>query len=119
MAADRFVYFDKVPSKEDVKVVLEDYLGAFMVKNEWSGGRWNVTLVGNNSWPFRRLLVMANSASAAAFEEEAKRVRWMEVYFGDDYINVMTRHGDWASGTLAAGFAKLIAQFWKGRLEAD
>jgi len=118
MSCDRFIHFkNKAPSKEEIEKVLEDYLGAFLVNNEWDGNRWNVTLVGNNSWPFRRMAIPG--AATAGAEENAKYVRWMEVYIGDDNIDVITRQGDWATNCLADGFAKLVAQFWKGELELE
>jgi hypothetical protein len=67
MACDRFVYFvyfdkgSKRPSREEVGHALEDFLGAFMVENEWGGGRWTAKLVGNNSWPLRRVVDMTDA----------------------------------------------------------
>lgn len=120
MACDRFVWFEqgRVPSKEDVGRVLEDYLGDLLVEIEWGGGRWNVQLVGSTSWPFRRLAEMEGTTMAAFWNSpEAKRDRGFEVYIGDDNIDVITRQTDEVTGNIADGFAKLLARFWKGRLD--
>lgn len=122
MACDRFVWFERgqVPPKEDVGRVLEDYLGDFLVKNEWGGGRWNVQLVGSTSWPFRRLAEVEGTAQATFWNSpEAKRDRWFEVYIGDDNIDVITRQSDEVTNNIADGFAKLLARFWQGRLDDE
>lgn len=124
MACDRFVYFDKGkrPSKKEVGHALEDFLGAFMVSNEWGGGRWTAKLVGNNSWPLRRVVDMENEffqRTAKSYEEQATWERWIEVFIDSDNIDVMTRSHDEATNALAEGFARLLARFWKGRLEDD
>jgi hypothetical protein len=119
MACDRFVYFKKgrVPSKKNVKLALEDYLGAFLTNITWGGGRWNLTLSGSNSFPFRR--IEPDSPVSKIAEEDAKRNRWMEVYIDSDNIDVITRQGDEATNALALGFAKLLARYWDGELEDD
>jgi hypothetical protein len=124
MAADRFVYFDKGkrPSKADVGKALEDYLGAFMISREWGGGRWTAKLVGNNSWPLRRVVDMEDTfyqRMAKGYEEEATRARWIEVYLHPDSIDVITRQHDEATNALAAGFVRLLARFWEGQLDED
>ena len=117
MSCDRFVHIakDKMPSQEEVGKILEDYLGAFMVENKWGGGRWTALLVGNKSWPFKRIITEGNLA--AAREEEAKEERWIEVFIAKDNIDVITRRQDEATMCLADGFAKLAVRYWSGRLE--
>lgn len=124
MACDRFIRFDKgkVPSKEDVGKALEDYLGAFLVQNEWGGGRWTAEIVGNNSWPLRRVVDTSKGffqRMSGKYEEEATRKRWVEVFIDIDNIDVMTRSHDEATNALADGFAKLVARFWQGQLEME
>ncbi len=115
MACDRFIYFDKgkVPSKADVGMALEDYLGNYMVSCEWINGAWVARLVGNKSWPFRRL--EADSRMAAGHAEEAKEGRCIEVFIDKDNIDVITRRTDEVTMNIADGFAKLIVRYWKGR----
>lgn len=119
MACDRFIHFKKgeVPSKDDVKIVLEDYLGAFMTKNRWEAGRWIAQLVGNKSYPFQRLLPDSNRA--LMYAETPKEDRWLEVYIDTDNIDVITRQADEVTMNIADGFAKLVVRYWKGKLEMD
>lgn len=119
MASDRFVHFGKgkVPSKKDVKLALEDYLGANMTHIKWGGGRWTATLVGSRSWPFRRL--EPDHPCAKAYEEEAKENRWIEVFIAKDNIDVITRRQDEVTNNIARGFAQLLARYWHGRLEIE
>ena len=88
-----------------------------MTDIKWEAGRWVVSLVGNKSWPFRRLA--PDAPYAASYEEEAKESRWIEVYLAKDNIDVITRRQDEATMRLADGFAKLTTRYWKGRLEMD
>jgi hypothetical protein len=93
-----------------------------MVENEWGGGRWTAKLVGNNSWPLRRVVDMTDAfyqRTAKRYEEEATRERWIEVFLHRDSIDVMTRTHDEATNALARGFQRLLARFWKGRLDED
>ena len=122
MACDRFVYFEKgkVPPLEDIGKVLEDYLGAVLSLNRCAGDRFMVHLQGIQSWPFRRV-ADPDSEMAKANREEAKHEhgRWIEVVFGDDNIDVLTRRQDELVNNIASGFAKLVARYWHGRLEMD
>lgn len=119
MASDRIVLFDTgavaLPTVRDLQLVLEDYLGAYAQKVYWKSGCWTALLVGQNSWPLRRLA--PNLPLAGAYAEEAKRSRWIEVFLGDDYVNVVTRSHDEATNALADGFAELVARYWQGKFE--
>jgi len=120
MAADWFVWFDKegekAPSKDDLGKALEDYLGAFAERVYWGMDRWFATLVGTKTWPFKRIVGPDHPLIEAHKAEESEE-RWIEVWRDSNCVDVMTRHGDWATNTLAEGFAKLVAQYWKGRLD--
>lgn len=116
MACDRFVYFATVPSREDIGKISEDFLGAFLVSSEWASSRWTFLLVGHKSFPFRRIDGIS-PALQRAHEEEAQEERWIEVFIGDDNIDVITRRQDPAVNALAEGLAKCIARRWDGRLE--
>lgn len=120
MAADWFVWFDKAgeapPPREDVGKALEDFLGAFATKVYWQKDRWFAELVGTKTWPFKRIEDESHPLFEAHKAEETEE-RWIEVWLDNKCVDVMTRHGDWATNTLAGGFAKLVAQYWKGRLD--
>jgi hypothetical protein len=122
MAADWFVWFDKKgdkpPSREDLGKALEDYLGAFAERVWWDKDRWFAKLIGTKVWPFRRIESSDNPLFEAHRAEESEE-RWIEVWRSKTCVDVMTRHGDWATNTLAGGFAKLVAQYWRGRLEDE
>jgi len=121
MACDRFIYFDKgkVPPRKEVGQVLEDYLGDVLVKNRWHSNRWIARIVGNKSWPLRRTEYGKSGPAAKSYEEEAREQRWIEVVFGEDNIDVLTRRQDELVNAIAAGFAKLVARWWSGQLEDD
>jgi len=132
MASDRFIYFaeGKVPSHQDVGMMLEDYLGAVMAGIEWGGSSWTALLVGNKSWPFRRVYERGPAFNKplypglqAILDEErdgrAHEERRVEVYIGDDNIDVITRRQDELTNRIADGFARLVARFWQGSLEME
>jgi hypothetical protein len=120
MAADWFVWFDKeseaAPSKEDLGKALEDFLGEFATRVYWRKDRWFAVLVGTKTWPFKRI-VEPDHPLFEAHKAEEEEERWIEVWRSPRCVDVMTRRGDWATNTLATGFAKLVAQYWKGRTE--
>jgi len=120
MAADWFVDFDKgkAPSKEDLGKALEDFLGAFAKRVYWSKDRWFAVLVGTKSWPLRRLEPEDSIGAMSAKAEESEE-RWIEVWLDRKCVDVMTRRGDWATNTLAEGFAGLVAQYWQGKRRPD
>ena len=113
MAADWFVYFDKVPPREDIGKALEDYLGAFAQRVYWDKDRWFAKLVGTKTWPFKRLEGPDHPMFEFHKAEETEE-RWIEVWLSKDCVDVMTRRADWVTNTLAEGFAKLMAQYWSG-----
>lgn len=108
MAQDRFVYFTKVPSREDVGKALGDYLGG-VGKVEWRVDRFFVDLPGRGSHPAKRL----TEVPEGLFRDE----RWIEVWIGDDCIDVMTRQQDELTNVVAAGFSAFATRFWGGRSE--
>lgn len=120
MAADWFIDFDKdkAPSKEDLGKALEDFLGAFATEIHWEEDRWFATLTGTQSWPLRRL-ENENSLGAQNAAQKAGGKRWIEVWLDHECVDVMTRQGDWATNTLAGGFADLVAQYWQGNRRLD
>lgn len=117
MSSDRFIYFEpgKVPSSEDVGTLIEDYLGAAMVSKEWDASRWTVLLSGTISFPFVRL--EPEWVPSLAARAEAGRKRSIEVYIGEDYIDVLTRSQDRYTSVLADGLVELVAHYWEGNVE--
>lgn len=121
MACDRIVRWKgRRPADADLRVVLEDYLGGCAEVEErpqvGSGRPWFfITIPGKPTFPFGRLEEMRGTPNAAAIAETPER--WFEVFVADDYVDVITRHGDEFTGVVAQGFAALCARFWGGELE--
>lgn len=115
MALDRFVYWESErPTQEEVGQVCEDYvkgLGAV----EWNDpqSRFYIHLTGAYSCPQDRAKGgrFARPAPEPGFEG-----RYIEVWIGEDCLDIMTRHQDDVTNAIAEGLAKFFARFWKGRL---
>lgn len=113
MGFDRFVYWkDKKPTREELVLVLEDYLGG-LGHVKVHDGRVFATLVGKPSFPFKRIDGFENRRAAAEQRDE----RWFEVVLDKKYADVITRQMDEVTGVIAKGFAELLARFWDGELE--
>lgn len=124
MSCDRFIYFGfkSMPSEQDVQHVIEDYLGDALVGIDWGGKRWTARIDGNKSWPLRRVLAVSSDRERVLHdtaELESTEERWIEVFIGDDNIDVITRRQDEYTMAVADGLAKLMARFWRGRLEME
>jgi hypothetical protein len=119
MACDRFVVWKNAapPPREQVQLVLEDYVRDLATEVRWHKDRFIVTLPGMGSHPAARISDSATLRLAA--QEDRKNERWFEVCFGDDNLDVITRRGDWITNAIATEFARICAQFWRGDLEMD
>lgn len=75
-----------------------------------------VDLVGVYSDPLRRLdahfTILHNELSKE--RNGSPRPRWIEVWLGDDCIDVMTRQADDFTWWIAYDIANKIARFWSG-----
>ena len=119
MSTDYLVRFNNVPvpARDDVCKLLEDYVGAGGTVR-WVGeqNRFYVDLLDGYSDPLQRL----DTYFAMLYEDLSKehdgspRPRWIEVWFGDDCIDVMTRMADDFTMAIAKGIAAKIARFWDG-----
>lgn len=125
MALDRFVYFEKeVPTREQVTIILEDYLHGLGEIDRDDKDRVFVKIPGAYSSPFRRINERAARdqkvfGPGGDLEDPG---RWFEVFFdlndeGGKNIDVITRMADEVTNVIAEGFAKLIARYFQGRLE--
>lgn len=95
MALDRFVYWkkDEVPNGAQLHCMIEDYVRGLGAEVKWCLDRFFVTLPGVCSHPF-----------------EEDRERWIEVYVGEDHVDVITRSMDAVTNAIADG---LVRQ-WEG-----
>lgn len=101
MARDIFVRFaSPPPGRREVEADLEAYMGTAMEGMEFSGGRIVAILRGKNEMP-----------------EIHRDDRWIEVYQGEDYWDVITREQDELVNVLAEGFARRIARKFGGALD--
>ena len=124
MARDTMVYWSRQsvpPSRDDLRTVLDDYLGTTATDVVWGGGRFVVTLHGHLTFPYQRI-GPATHAQRAAWPVIAKndngtpRSRWFEVFVAQEYINVITRDMDPYTQAVADAYAMLCARAWRGRL---
>jgi hypothetical protein len=119
MASDWFIYFegDAVgPTVDELGSVLRNFFGeGTTTKIEWVAdqSRWYVNLPGKPSHPYADFI----DTEGRHRDDE----RWIEVWRDKDdgTVDVMTRMQDRYTNVLADGLARVIAQYWKGRLEDD
>lgn len=112
MACDRIINkCQKRPTKKDLRIAAEDYLGDLLQGIQWAEDRWIVTIKGNRSHPLQRL------ADPKFLDQEPKDGRWFEVWFNGKTVDVITRRQDELTGNIASGFASLVARFWEGELD--
>lgn len=110
MALDRFVYFkkDRRPTEKEAELVVRNYFGGCGTV-EWSDDRWIVSLPGTPTWVFEGI------EPGTARERNAER--WIEVYLGDDNVDVITRRQDEFTNALASGLAEVFARYWEGEVD--
>jgi len=129
MALDRFVNGCKRPvTRPELQSLLEDFFGP-EATIRWDKDRFFVTLGSRVTCPLRRL--MPESSVVKAFLEEPPQERALEVWLstgswvdGSYYrpgttVDVIARHTDSYTNSLAAGLAQWIANYWEGTLETD
>jgi hypothetical protein len=100
--------------------VLEDYFqGLAKAPPRWEKDRFFLDLPGICGHPLRRVLPEDMAHHWKRFTEEPWP-RWVEVWCPEDMhcIDVMTRHSDDPTNTLAEGFAKCVSRWWQGRIES-
>lgn len=116
MAYDRFIYWtDKKPTKDQLKLVLTNYLDGAATEIEWDKDRFFVTLIGKRSFPFVGL-GSSREENELALCAEIKE-RWIEVCPSKGGLDVITRMADAFTNDVASGLAESIARYWGGRLE--
>lgn len=122
MACDRFVRWKTkkaAPTRKEIGLALEDYLGGIAESVKWDEDRFFATLKGSNSLPYARLdpAKYLLTTILDARTEDAGRKRWIEVWMRGKEVDVITRQQDELTGVVADGFAAFLARFWRG--EAD
>lgn len=110
MALDRFIYWqDTKPSRDEVTTALSRFMGKLGTTEE-KDDRIYVLIPGEPDHPF-----------TDRYRDE-ERInprggRWIEVVFGEDCIDVLTRDQDPLTNAIAESFATSCAKWWRARLE--
>jgi hypothetical protein len=114
VACDRFVSWntERRPTREEVASVIVDFCGGAATEVKWERDRFFVLLVGTTSAPLKRI---PGVAPLVASDDGGER--WLEVWFDDESLDVLTRHQDEFTHAVALGLAKVFARFWDGKLE--
>lgn len=111
MAQDRFVNWkSKGPTRKETRQVLEDFFAEAATKIEWRKGRFFVHLVGTHSNPTKRMRGLTDCP-------QQPEGRYIEVWLSRTSLDIITRHGDEFTNSLAEGLAKLFSRLWQGELE--
>jgi hypothetical protein len=113
MACDRFIKCKKPPTKKDLRLAAEDYLGDLLQEVRWAEDRWIVTIKGQRSHPLQRLV----DPKVLFLAQEPDDGRWFEIWFKGKTVDIITRRQDELTNNIASGFARLIARFWEGELD--
>jgi hypothetical protein len=119
MAGDRFIYFeDRVPTHEEIRTILENYLGGCGTVTEPQPNWWMIDLPGRNTSTFKGI----QGSGPDVFTDPDFDVRWIEVIFQrtaglPPSLDVLTRHADSFTGDVASSLARTFAAFFRGRLE--
>lgn len=106
------------PPRTSLQLALEDYVRGIASEVRWDdgGARFVVRLPGTCCEPITRLLPESSGVKAQTADPIE---RWFEVFPGDDYLDVITRHQDELTNNIASGFAQFCARFWSGKLDPE
>lgn len=121
MGLDRFVLFkDEKPTLEQLKFILEDYLGDIGATIDYQDSCWFVSFPGKPSFPFKR-------SHSLSWEGNAER--WFEVYVGSldqlegeamgPNVDIITRLQDELINNIAEGFANLLQRCYRAKSDEE
>lgn len=105
MATDRFIYWESKglhPTYDEIELAVKNYVNL----------PDSVTKEGN----FLFIALPGNASFNDRFTPP-DNVRWFEVFYDKDYVDVMTRLQDEFTSAVADGFARAIARRWSGKLQ--
>jgi len=121
MASDVFVRWKttKRPTRDEAEKVIQDFLGEVATEIEWKIDRFFVTLVGKWSHPLVRVVqpAMQDVLKNMYPKEDGWEGRYLEVWLGDDSLDVLTRRQDEFTHACQDGLAAVFARFWEGEVE--
>lgn len=114
MSLSRIVQFEKKqPSKEEIGLVLEDYLEEAAEEICWMRDRYFVTLKGKTSYPLRRI----DGVAKAVLEDNEKvagRPRMFWVWIGKEIVEAGTMDEDYFTSAIVEGLVAILSRFWDG-----
>ena len=122
MALDYVIRWTQGPApKDEVRLVLEDYLAGTGSKVRWDVDRFFADLPGKRTYSLRRLdWLPPTKKRELELERENLEVepRWFEVWPDPEgkCLYVMTRMADELTNAIALGFSELAARVWRGKL---
>lgn len=121
MAADVFVRWKtkKRPTREEAEKVIQDFFGDVATEIKWEKDRFFVTLIGKWSHPLVRVAENAEFLKRMYPKEPGWEGRYMEVWLGDDSLDVMTRQQDEFTHACQDGLAAVFARYWEGEVEEE
>jgi len=106
---------ETVPGKDEVRAVLDEYLRGILAEPlEWGGGRWYATLLGEPTNPASKCHV--DRGLHVPPNEALPEERRIEVFIGEDNIDVITRRADELTNGIAQRLAEMLSRFYDGRL---
>lgn len=106
MALDRFVLWgERRPTRDEVAQIVTDFLGG-VGDVKWDDVRCVVSLPGKNTHPLRSVDPRLGGS------ERDEGERWIEVYYGEDNVDVITRLADSFTNGLAARLALTLAHYY-------
>lgn len=114
MALDRFVVWtDQVPTQAQVEQVLINFFGG-AATIEWKPEqqRFYCTLPGKNTFPFKDLVPKDRSDRAQSKYEAPFDVRFIEVFLGQDSLDIITRMQDEYTNAISQGLQSMFCRFW-------
>lgn len=111
MSLDRFIRFKKCPPRKELKNILEDYLNGAGEVVEGKNKHWlDVSLMGNPSFPFRRIAGLEKNQSIY----ENLEGRWIEIFLDAKHFSVITRSQDEYTNDVAVGIARMLSRYYNG-----
>jgi hypothetical protein len=126
MACDRFVNWKKDkprPTREEVELVIRDYFGSVATEVRWDHDRFFITLVGQQTHPLERVdpnhpvIAGLNHYRKLAEKGEADVGRWIEVWLGQDSLDVITRMADPLTNACAGDLVWYFSRHWDSERE--
>jgi hypothetical protein len=98
-------------------MVIQDYFGEVATEIKWDRDRFFVTLIGKWSMPLKRVVdADIRRRFEAMAPEPPDDGRYLEVWLGDESMDVLTRRQDDFTHACQDGLAAVFARRWEGEV---